>query len=284
MQLSLAYPQNPVNNPRIFSKMHTIVLATQKGGSGKSTLAIGLALAAQQAGHAVRLIETDPQATVWNWQRRRNQSESLVERVYDANDIEQSLLSLRARGVTLTIIDTAGGLSAATTAAIRHADLCLIPARPSVADIEATASTLGVVRAWRKPFAYILNQTPIRGQRLNHAANTLGEEAALDLADVLARPFIVMRNDHQDALASGLAVSEYAPSGKSADEIRGLWLWAERKLNGEVNVGEQSGSRVAKVEFPIMLAPTPAEAIAPTASRQPQPTWADSIPSWDSGL
>jgi chromosome partitioning protein len=61
--------------------MHTIVLATQKGGSGKSTLAIGLALAAQQAGHTVRLIETDPQATVWNWQRRRGQGESLVERV-----------------------------------------------------------------------------------------------------------------------------------------------------------------------------------------------------------
>jgi Mrp family chromosome partitioning ATPase len=40
---------------------HTIVLATQKGGSGKSTLAIG-ALAAIQAGHNVRLIETDSQA------------------------------------------------------------------------------------------------------------------------------------------------------------------------------------------------------------------------------
>ena len=38
--------------------MHTIVLATHKGGSGKSTLAIGLALAAIQAGHIVRLIET----------------------------------------------------------------------------------------------------------------------------------------------------------------------------------------------------------------------------------
>jgi chromosome partitioning protein len=264
--------------------MHTIVLATQKGGSGKSTLAIGLALAAQQADHTVRLIETDPQATVWNWQRRRNQGDSLVERVYDANDIEQSLLSLRARGVTLTIIDTAGGLSAATTAAIRHADLCLIPARPSVADIEATASTLGVVRAWKKPFAYILNQAPIRGQRINNAANTLGEEAALDLADVLARPFIVMRNDHQDALASGLAVSEYAPSGKSADEIRGLWHWAERKLSGKVNAGEELSSRLAKVEFPIMLVPTSAEAIAPTAPVQPQPTWADAIPSWDSGL
>lgn len=38
--------------------MQTIVLATQKGGSGKTTLAIGLALAAIQAGHTVRLIES----------------------------------------------------------------------------------------------------------------------------------------------------------------------------------------------------------------------------------
>ena len=48
--------------------MHTIVLATQKGGSGKSTLAIGLALAAIHAGHNVRLIETDSQGTLSNWQ------------------------------------------------------------------------------------------------------------------------------------------------------------------------------------------------------------------------
>ena len=51
--------------------MQTIVLATQKGGSGKSTLAIGLALAAIEAGHTVRLIETDSQGTLSNWQSRR---------------------------------------------------------------------------------------------------------------------------------------------------------------------------------------------------------------------
>jgi chromosome partitioning protein len=62
--------------------MLTIVLATQKGGSGKSTLAIGLALAAKQAGHTVRLIETDPQATLMNWQVRRGLAEPLVEAVY----------------------------------------------------------------------------------------------------------------------------------------------------------------------------------------------------------
>ena len=210
--------------------MQTIVLATQKGGSGKSTLAIGLALAAIEAGHTVRLIETDSQGTLSNWQSRRPYAEPTVEPVYAASDVEARLQSLDRDGVTLTIIDTSGGVSAATTSAIRHADLCLIPARPSVADIEATASTLDVVRAWNKPFAFILNQTPIRGQRLSNAANALADEAALDLVGVIAQPFIVMRNDHQDALSAGLAVNEYATSSKSADEIRGLWQWVEAKL------------------------------------------------------
>jgi chromosome partitioning protein len=221
--------------------MHTIVLATQKGGSGKSTLAVGLALAAIQAGHTVRLIETDPQGTLSNWQGRRTGAEALVERVYSAGEIEQRLQSLAGSGVTLTIIDTAGGVSAATTAAIRYADLCLIPARPSIADIEATASTLGIVRAWNKPFAYVLNQTPIRGQRIGNAATALGDQAALDLADVVAQPFIVMRNDHQDALSAGLAVSEFAPTGKSTEEIRGLWQWVENKMN----IGVQNSLAIA---------------------------------------
>src|ERR1700712_844576 len=61
--------------------MQTIVLATQKGGSGKSTLAIGLALAAMQDGHTVRLIETDPQGTLANWKRRRAEAGPSVEPV-----------------------------------------------------------------------------------------------------------------------------------------------------------------------------------------------------------
>ncbi len=47
---------------------------------------------------------------------------------------------------------------------------------------------------------------------------------------MLARPLIGMRNDHQDLLASGLAVSEFAPNGKSTEEIRGLWHWIETRL------------------------------------------------------
>jgi len=226
--------------------MHTIVLATQKGGSGKSTLAIGLALAAIKAGHSVRLIETDSQGTLSNWQARRLYAEPVVEPVYNADMIEQRLQSF----------DTAGGLSAATTAAIRHADLCLIPARPNIADIEATASTLSIARAWNTPFAFVLNQTPIRGQRVSNAATSLADEAALDLAGVVAQPFIVMRNDHQDALSGGLAVSEYAPASKSADEVDGLWQWVEKKLNLFVLADEPEPQLDAVFPVALDVAPT----------------------------
>ncbi|TKW79891.1 MAG: ParA family protein [Bradyrhizobium icense] len=211
--------------------MRTIVLATQKGGSGKTTLAIGLALAALQAGHDVRMIDTDRQGTLSRWQVRRGIAEPLVEIVRSADHIERRLHSFERGGVSLTVIDTASGVGEATMAAIRACDLCMIPTRPTVVDIEATAATLSVVRAWRKPFALILNQAPVRGRRIDDSANALGGVIS-DLSNVLAVPFIALRNDHQDALAAGLAVSEYAPSGKSADEIQGLWQWTRARLDG----------------------------------------------------
>ena len=211
--------------------MHTIALVTQKGGSGKSTLAIGLAIAAMQNGHKVYLLETDPQGTVSNWRARRTLAEPIVETVSGGSEIEQRLPILKLRGVTLTIIDTAGGDGNMTASAIEAADLCLIPARPSPADIEAALPTLADVRRLDKPFAFVLNQTPVRGGRLNDAATALSDTAtSLNLMGVLALPYIVQRNDHQDALGAGLAVTEYALNGKSADEMRELWQWVSKKL------------------------------------------------------
>jgi chromosome partitioning protein len=76
--------------------MHTIVLATQKGGSGKSTLAIGLAIAAIQDGHSVRMIETDPQGTISNWRRRRTNAEPVVEAINNTGEIAPRLQAYAA--------------------------------------------------------------------------------------------------------------------------------------------------------------------------------------------
>ena len=267
--------------------MYTIVLATQKGGSGKSTLAIGLAVAAQQAGHKVRVIETDRQGTLSKWQARRADGAAIVEAIYDAKMIEPRLEALARDGVTLCVIDTSSGITAATTAAIRYCDLCLIPARPSVADIEATAPTLSIVRAWRKPFAFVLNQAPIRGgHRVTDATTALDNDAPRDIAEVLAQPYINMRNDHQDALAAGLGVTEYDPSGKSAQELRSLWRWTLYKLAGDLVMQEandlKDAGELMEVEFPIMLQP-PADKTESSSTRA-YPTWADNNVTWETGL
>jgi cellulose biosynthesis protein BcsQ len=57
--------------------------------------------------------------------------------------------------------------------------------------------------------------------------------ATLNAIGVLALPYMVQRTDHQDAMGAGLAVSDYAPSGKAANEVRALWTWVKHKLDDE---------------------------------------------------
>jgi len=212
--------------------MHVLALVSRKGGTGKSTLAIGLAGAALESGHDVCVVEADPLGTVSNWRRRRDRAAPAVETVHDGLSLLALLPRLAARGVTLAIIDTAGGWSEAFNTAVYAADLCLIPARPSLADIEAAAPALTAIRAAEKPFAFVLSQTPVRSYRIGNATGALSEAAAaFDLGDVIASPAIAARSDQQDALALGLTVTELAGDGKSAAEIRGLWQWVKARLD-----------------------------------------------------
>ena len=204
--------------------MRVITLASQKGGTGKSTLCIGLAVAAIEDGERVLMLETDRQGTISNWAARRASPEPFVERVTDRYQIERALRALDRRGCTLLIIDTPGSDNDVVADAIRAASLCLIPARPSQADIEATHPTLKAIRGLNKEFAFVLNQTPPRGQRPTRVALALNE------VGVLALPYIVLRNDHVDSLAAGLAVSEFAPHSIAAAEIRALWAWSKQRL------------------------------------------------------
>jgi len=134
---------------------------------------------------------------------------------------------LKNNGFTLAVIDTPATNNYLSSSAISAADMCLIPARPSPADIEAALPTLDIVRQFGKPFAFVRNQAPPRGSRPSEAAE------ALNATGVLALPFIVQRNDHQDALGAGFAVTEFAPDGKAAQEINGLWQWVWEKLKVE---------------------------------------------------
>jgi chromosome partitioning protein len=214
--------------------MHVLALVTQKGGSGKSTLAVGLAVAAMANVERVALIEADPQGTISKWKERRANPYPRVERIADSAEIEPLIVRLKTEGIWLAIIDTAATNNALAMRAIAQADFCLIPARPTPADIEAAIPTLIAIRRLGRRFAFVLNQTPPRGCRVSEAGTSLNSLGRLAL------PYIGQRNDHQDALGVGLAVSEFARSGKASQEICALWGWVLQQLTGESSNHEQS--------------------------------------------
>lgn len=206
--------------------MKILVLATQKGGSGKSTLAANLAVTAECARERVFLLEMDRQGTLARWIDRRSAQTPGFDRVLTAAGLAAALAAIRKQGYTLTILDTAGADSPLATAAIQVADLCLVPTRPTPADLEATQATLEAIQSARRKFAFVLNQTPVRSARLTEAA------AGLRILGLLAEPPIAHRTDFQDALGLGLGVTEHHPDGKAAAEISALWTWISKRLKG----------------------------------------------------
>lgn len=209
--------------------MRTITLVTQKGGSGKTTITASLAVAAAEAGEKVVALDLDPQGSLAAWGDNRTEEAPAVDRLGPDRlaELPQILAALGEQGFTLAVLDTAGVASTGGNLAMQAADLALIPARPSRLDLQATMPTIETLMrlGMRDRFAFVLNQCPAgRSARTSEAASGLG------MFGVLAEPALTQRADHQDALAAGKGVTEYAPEGKAADELRALWAWADRKM------------------------------------------------------
>ncbi len=209
--------------------MKVIAFLTQKGGTGKTTLAASVGVAAQEAGERVFLIDLDPQGSLASWGDRRQAEAPAVDKI-GPDRLSAALVGLAKAGYTLAVVDTQGVDTAATAAAMRMADLSLIPARPSALDIEAARPTMGSLARLNREYAFVLNQCPA-----GRSARPQDASRALALLGVLAQPFIGQRADHQDAIALGCGVTEHDPQGKAADEIRQLWRWIKSKIERETD-------------------------------------------------
>lgn len=212
--------------------MKTISFVAQKGGVGKSTLAISCAVTAYQQGQNVLLLDMDPQGSVESWYQDRTEDAPGVVCI-TAPKIEQAISAAADKGFDLIIIDTPGRDAPGIATAIKASDLVVIPCRPSVTDMKAIPTTYSMVHRLEKQAVFVLSQTPAatlaRGSRIREA------EAGLSMLGMAAPVPIVSRLAYQDAHGLGLGVTEYEPNGKAANEIRNLWQWIIRKLEGTKN-------------------------------------------------
>jgi len=223
--------------------MRTIALVTQKGGAGKSTLASNISVAARLAGERVFVIDLDPLQSLVNWSKLRGQSEIAVEHI-PASKLAKALEALEKKGVTLVVIDAPGEDSENLAAAVRAADLCIIPARPNVFDLWASEVTRVKVKEAGKEYTFLLNQCPPAQQSLRVDQ---GAKALQAMGGLLA-PLVSARVDYQEAARLGLGVGELHPSGVAAQEMRELWASIKRRLKKGVATAKAETKQVGKGE------------------------------------
>jgi chromosome partitioning protein len=214
--------------------MRTIAFLTQKGGAGKTTLAASLAVAAAGAGEKVIALDLDPQASLVRWGKRREAANAANTVMVEPFEVERLrrlgaiVDGLAGAGFTLAVFDTPGADSTSVRLVAEAADLCLLPARPTRLDLEATAATFRAAYLAKRKAAFVLNQCPPanRSARLSEAAKELTR------LGVLAEPMMSARIDFQDAMAVGLGVTEHAGDGRAAQEIQTLWSWVRLQFAG----------------------------------------------------
>jgi len=198
--------------------MKTIAIISQKGGAGKTTLAINLAGAAEAVGISAIIIDLDPQASAKIWHKLRNKESPIVICTVPRL-LSEAITTARQHGAGICIIDTAPHSETAALEAAKAAELVLIPCRPSIIDLQAVSTTVDIVNLAGRPRAMFLINCVRPGDK------TLPDDAAAALQrhTLPVCPLrITLRSDCVHALSVGQSITEFAPDGAAADEIREL--------------------------------------------------------------
>jgi chromosome partitioning protein len=146
-----------------------------------ATTLLNLAVAAQQAGHSVLIIDLDLQASATDWHKVRADKSLHVQPTHPAG-LPELLKTAAGQGVNFAFIDTAAKTETDTTAAIEAADLVLITCRPSVMDLRAMRNSIRLCKVHEVTPHIVLTQIEPQGTLNIEARDTL-EQLGVDVLE-----------------------------------------------------------------------------------------------------
>lgn len=199
-----------------------IAILNQKGGAGKTTLAVNLARALQLRGRRVLVADADPQASALAWREASGREDFPTVVGVDRDSFDTDVEAVGA-AFDVVLIDGAPRMDRRSQAAIRAADLVLVPVRPSALDVWATAGLLRwigdrqALTGGEPSAAFVVMQADVGTRLASEAAGALAELGLPVLTSGTAR-----RIAYAEAAGLGLSVLDYEPGGKAAAEIDAL--------------------------------------------------------------
>jgi chromosome partitioning protein len=198
--------------------MFVSVLASRKGGAGKTTLASHLAVEADRAGYGpVAVVDLDPMGGLSGWWDARKADSPVLARVNTS--LSDTLAALDVAGFHTVFVDTPPSVGAEVAAAIKEADIVIVPCKPSPDDLRAVGRTVEAVAVGGKQLIFVINMTKPRTKLTAEAAVALSQHGTL------APVFVSDRTDYAAAKSDGLTAQELEPGGKASQEMEGLWRY-----------------------------------------------------------
>lgn len=214
--------------------MITICFCSTKGGGGKSSLAAHLAVEAERKGDGpVAIIDADPQASLarW-WNLRKAETPTFIQT--KLRELPQRLAALKEAGFKIVMIDTPGADVGFTRSILKHANLAVVPSRPSPLDLGTLGATVEMVEAEKVPLLFVLNAVTPRTRISAQAMMALSQHGPV-------AAIIHQRTDYAASMTDGRVAGELDPSSRSADEIAQLWAEVLKSLRKQARQSVREG-------------------------------------------
>lgn len=204
-----------------------IAIAQQKGGAGKTTLVAQLAVCFSGLGHAVAVIDIDPQQSLSAWHAVRSARPGgdggialrQVSGWRTGSEVERL-----GRDFDIVLVDSPPHGDTDARVAIRSASRVLMPVQPGPMDYWAAKQSVALAEREKRDFLIVLNRVPARSRIADQIRGMIEADGL-----AVARTALGNRQAYAASLMLGLGVTEDQPRGTAATEIRAL---AEEILKG----------------------------------------------------
>ena len=207
-----------------------IAVLNQKGGAGKTTLSTNLARALQLDGDKVLLIDSDPQGSARDWNAAGN-GELLPVVGLDRPTLAKDIQAIQDNQDWL-IIDGAPQIAELAVAAIKCADMILIPVQPSPYDVWACEDLVDIIKTRQevtngKPKAAFIIYRVIKNTQLSKEIGEALEGYGLPVF----KNFTSQRVIYPKSAATGSTVLDAEGATDAAAEIRAIAQELKEFLN-----------------------------------------------------